>query len=255
MTIIKTVEPNSCFCLKAQSDVFRSFSGVEKIMLIRHLNYKFRLRFELSWKLRGSANDFKAWKLLFVHILDPKMNAFDHCVSESRGAKNVDVPLATELIGVIIFSNYESQKDFRRKSFGEKIQNIPSWEKTKSILKNTNRIQREHEVLALYIKFYCLGTWQIFFRNPFSKSVSFFARVGPPLGAGEKFFWEARGLSSFSDDFKSLDPHLLYGFSSNFQFKMCWISCRFLKKKNLRTWIVSKFQDQKFSSKNPLGNA
>jgi len=54
------------------------------------------------------------------------MNAFDHCVSESRGAKNVDVPLATELIGVIIFSNYESQKDFRRKSFGEKIQNIPS---------------------------------------------------------------------------------------------------------------------------------
>ena len=52
------------------------------------------------------------------------MNSFDHCSAESRDVKNVGVPLATELIEVIIFFNDESQKYFRRKTFGREIQNI-----------------------------------------------------------------------------------------------------------------------------------
>ena len=69
-------------------------------------------------------------------------------------------------------------------------------------------------------KNYCLGTWQIFFWNHFEKSVSFGARVCPPLGAGGNFWWEARRLSSFSDVFQGCDPHSLFGFSIGFHFKM-----------------------------------
>ena len=79
-------------------------------------------------------------------------------------------------------------------------------------------------------KNYCLGTWQIFFRNHFEKSVSFGARVCPPLGAGENFSWEARRLTSFSDVFKIVDLLSLYWFWIDFHFKLWWIPRYFLKK-------------------------
>ena len=81
---------------------------------------------------------------------------------------------------------------------------IPCWEKTKSILKNTNRIQREHEVLALYIKVYCLGTWQIFFGTLFQK-VSHLSRAFVPLwGRGENFFGKPGDLLHFRTFLKDL---------------------------------------------------
>ena len=102
---------------------------------------------------------------------------------------------------------------------------VSNWEQRRD---NTHTI-RPRSGRIVY-KNYCLGTWQIFFRNHFEKSVSFGARVCPPLGAGENFSWEARRLTSFSDVFKIVDLLSLYWFWIDFHFKLWWIPRYFLKK-------------------------
>ena len=70
-------------------------------------------------------NDFKAWNPFFVQMLHPKMNSFDHCWADSSKVKDVDFPLATELMHPDHnFLQLWNSKIFRKKSFGEEIQNI-----------------------------------------------------------------------------------------------------------------------------------
>ena len=119
--------------------------------------------------------------------------------------------------------------------------------------KEGEHTQRDRVAVALYIKKILLRYLADFFSEPFFKKCLICSARLSPCGGGGKFLWEAQRLFWFSDVFQSCDPHSLYGFSIDFQFKMWWISCRFVKKP-LRKWVISKFQDQKFSSKTPLGN-
>ena len=68
--------------------------------------------------------------------------------------------------------------------------------------KEGEHTQRDRAAVALYIRKILLRYLADFFRNPFSKSVSFAARVCPPLGAGENFFGKPRDFFDFRTFFK-----------------------------------------------------